>query len=86
MTLASVMGVRQFEQVYMLTNGGPANSTSTMVLYLYKKMSDSNYGISSAAAVILIVVGVLFIVCIRKLFEGKRETAVSHGKKGGVRR
>lgn len=73
-TLASIMGLRQFEQVYMLTNGQPANTTSTMVLYLYKKMQDANYGLSSATAVILIIVGILFIICIRKLFEGRGET------------
>ena len=73
-TLASIMGLRQFEQVYMLTNGQPANTTSTMVLYLYKKMQDANYGLSSATAVILIIVGILFIICIRKLFEGRSET------------
>ena len=76
-TLASVMGLRQFEQVYMLTNGGPANTTSTMVLYMYKKLQDANYGIASASAVILIVVGVLFIVCIRKLFEGRSDEAAA---------
>ena len=73
-TLASVMGLRQFEQVYMLTNGQPANTTSTIVLYMYKKLQDSNYGMASASAVILIIVGVIFIVCIRKLFEGRGET------------
>lgn len=68
-TLASVMGLRQFEQVYMLTNGQPAGTTSTIVLYLYKKLQDANYGMASASAIILIVVGAVFIVCIRKLFE-----------------
>ena len=73
-TLASVMGLRQFEQVYMLTNGQPANTTSTIVLYMYKKLQDTNYGMASASAVILILVGIVFIVCIRKLFEGRGET------------
>ena len=73
-TLASVMGLRQFEQVYMLTNGQPANTTSTIVLYMYKKLQDSNYGMASASAVILIIVGVIFIICIRALFEGRGET------------
>lgn len=68
-TLASVMGLRQFEQVYMLTNGQPAGTTSTIVLYLYKKLQDANYGMASASAIILIVVGAVFIICIRKLFE-----------------
>lgn len=72
-TLAAVMGLRQFEQVYMLTNGGPANSTSTIVLYLYKKLQDSNYGMAAASAIVLIVVGALFIICIRKLFAERNK-------------
>lgn len=77
-TLASVMGLRQFEQVYMLTNGQPANTTSTIVLYLYKKLQDANYGMASSSAVILIIVGVIFIVCIRSLFRerNKRPTEI----------
>ena len=74
-TLASVMGLRQFEQVYMLTNGGPANKTSTIVLYLYKKLQDSNYGMAAASAIVLIIIGAVFIVCIRKLFEERRKGA-----------
>ena len=79
-TLASVMGLRQFEQVYMLTNGGPANSTSTIVLYMYKKLQDANYGMASASAVILIVIGVIFIICIRKIFEGRNEESAAMKK------
>ena len=80
-TLASVMGLRQFEQVYMLTNGGPANSTSTIVLYMYKKLQDANYGMASASAVILIVIGVIFIICIRKIFEGRNEESAAMKKR-----
>ena len=80
-TLASVMGLRQFEQVYMLTNGGPANSTSTIVLYMYKKLQDANYGMASASAVILIIIGVIFIVCIRKIFEGRNEESAAMKKR-----
>jgi len=82
-TLASVMGLRQFEQVYMLTNGGPDNTTSTIVLYMYKKLQSTNYGLASASAVILIIVGVIFIVCIRKLFEDRSEKP--HLRKSGRR-
>ena len=39
MSLAAVFGLRTFEQVYLLTNGGPANRTSILVLYLYKQMN-----------------------------------------------
>lgn len=80
------MGLRQFEQVYMLTNGGPANTTSTIVLYMYKKLQDANYGVASASALILILVGVIFIVCIRKIFEGRnREAAALKKARGAVK-
>lgn len=72
-TLAAVMGLRQFEQVYMLTNGQPANTTSTIVLYLYKKLQDSNYGMASASAMVLIVIGALFIICLRLLFKERNK-------------
>ena len=68
-TLAAVMSLRQFEQVYLLTNGGPANRTSTMVLYLYKQIQDMRYGPANAASVMLIMVGVLVIISIRFLFK-----------------
>ena len=76
-TLASVMGLRQFEQVYMLTNGGPNHRTSTMVLYMYERLQSSSYGLASATAVILIIVGVIFIVCIRALFTGRSDEALA---------
>ena len=79
-TLASVMGLRQFEQVYMLTNGGPANTTSTIVLYLYKKLQDSNYGMAAASAIVLIIIGALFIITTRKLFEEKTRKGAGIGE------
>ncbi len=76
---ATIDGASDFQQA-MLTNGGPANSTSTIVLYMYKKLQDANYGMASASAVILIIVGVIFIVCIRKIFEGRNEEAAAAKK------
>ncbi len=68
-TLAAVLSLRQFEQVYLLTNGGPANRTSTMVLYLYKQIQNMRYGIANATSVMLILVGVAVILGIRALFR-----------------
>ncbi len=70
-TLAAVFGLRAFEQVYLLTEGGPANRTMTMVLYIYKKMSSNVYGTANAAAVILVVMGILVMSIVRKLVAGK---------------
>lgn len=65
MTLAMIFGIRQFDQIYMMTNGGPANRTSVMVLYLYKEMQNFSYGTSSAAAMVLIVIGTAVILTLR---------------------
>ncbi|HIT06258.1 MAG TPA: sugar ABC transporter permease [Candidatus Scybalocola faecipullorum] len=72
-TLAAVFGLRTFEQVFLLTNGGPANRTSVVVLYLYNQMKDNNYGGANAASVMLVLVGAVVIVTIRKLFTLKKD-------------
>jgi len=68
-TLAAVLSLRQFEQVFLLTNGGPANRTSTMVLYLYKQLQDLRYGPANASSVMLILLGIAVIMSIRWLFS-----------------
>jgi raffinose/stachyose/melibiose transport system permease protein len=76
MTLAAVYGLRQFEQVFVLTGGGPANRTSVLVVYLYQQMKNNAYGLSSAAGVTLICIGAGAILIIRKLLKaGTQETA-----------
>lgn len=72
-TLAVVLGLRTFEQVYVLTNGGPMNRTSVIVMYLYKQMQSNNYGRANAAAMTLILVGTCTILLIRKLFNLRGE-------------
>lgn len=70
-TLAAVFGLRAFEQVYLLTEGGPANRTMTMVLFIYKKMSANVYGTANAAAVLLIIMGIVVMSLVRKTVAGK---------------
>lgn len=72
-TLAAVFGLRTFEQVYLLTNGGPANRTSVVVLYLYNQMRNNNYGGANASSVMLVLTGACVIVLIRKLSAEKKE-------------
>lgn len=67
-TLAMIFGLRTFEQVYLLTNGGPANRTSVLVLYLYNQMKTNNYGGANASSVMLILTGACVILIIRGIF------------------
>jgi raffinose/stachyose/melibiose transport system permease protein len=70
-TLAMVYGLRQFEQIFILTEGGPDNRSSVLVLYVYQQMKNSAYGLSSAAGVVLIVIGTVVITIARKLLSSK---------------
>lgn len=70
-TLAAVFGLRAFEQVYLLTEGGPANRTMTMVLFIFKKMSANVYGTANAAAVLLVIMGVIVMSVVRRIVAGK---------------
>ena len=65
-TLAMAYGMRHFETTYLMTGGGPAYSTSTMGIALFLKMDALRYGEASAAGIILIVMGSLVIVAIRR--------------------
>lgn len=74
LTLALIYGLRQFENVYLMTNGGPDNNTSVMVLYLFKEFGNMNYGLANAAGVVLILVGAIVIIAVRKLFSIHSDT------------
>ena len=75
LTLAAIYGLRTFEQVYMLTNGGPAHRTSVTVLYLYNEMRKNDYGTANAASVMLILLGVVVITTLRTLFRKGTDAA-----------
>jgi raffinose/stachyose/melibiose transport system permease protein len=74
MTLAVAYGLRHFEATYLMTNGGPANSTSVLGLLLYKKMGALDYGQANAIGSVLVLTGVLLIIFIRRIF-GRVEAA-----------
>jgi raffinose/stachyose/melibiose transport system permease protein len=65
MTLAMAYGMRHFEATFLMTGGGPANSTSTMGLMLYKMMGYLDYGHANALGTTLILLGGVLIVGIR---------------------
>jgi len=68
-TLAMAYGMRHFEATFLMTNGGPAHSTSVMGLILYHKMDAFRLGEANATGTILIFLGTLVIVFIRKVLN-----------------
>ncbi len=49
-----------FDQIFVMTSGGPVHSTSTVVYYLFSKFQDLRLGYASAIAYILFAILVVF--------------------------
>lgn len=61
--ISSISAMKIFEEVYIMSRGGPANSTKTIVYYLYEKgFSSLQMGYASAIGVVLFLV--IFFVAI----------------------
>jgi multiple sugar transport system permease protein len=57
----TIAGFQIFERVYVMTGGGPVNSTMTLVQLIYRTaFSDFNYGRASAIALVLFAIIALF--------------------------
>lgn len=69
MTLSMVNGLKHFESVFIMTNGGPANRSMMLSLYLYKQLSNFRYGLANASGVILIIIGICVIIGLNRLFR-----------------
>ncbi len=54
---------RTFEQVYAMTKGGPAGSTTVFVYYIYEKaFQNFELGYASAASILLLIIVLIFTV------------------------
>ena len=57
--------LRMFEYPFIMTNGGPANRTINLSLYIYRQMITANqYGLSMAAGVVTLIVGAVLLSAI----------------------
>ena len=55
-TLQIISTMRIFSQVYVMTNGGPAGSSSSVIHYIYKTaMCSKRLGFASAVSILLFV-------------------------------
>lgn len=68
--IAATSMLKEFELIFLTTNGGPGNKTLNMPLYLYKtSLIENNYGYGNAMGVMLIVLGVGIVFAVNKLFR-----------------
>jgi multiple sugar transport system permease protein len=75
LTVTAVAGGQGFDLVYVMTQGGPANSTNLIIYYVYQQAFQfSHFGYAAAMASFLVVVlvlltGILFAVTKGGRFE-----------------
>ncbi|MBM3134226.1 MAG: sugar ABC transporter permease [Chloroflexi bacterium] len=74
LVLALIRAVQVFDQVYVLTHGGPGTATLYIVQYIYRTAFEfRNYGLAAAASLVLAIV--LLILTIGQLFFQRRREA-----------
>ncbi len=57
-----IFTLRSFEQVYVVTGGGPLNSTNILVYYIYQEaFAQFDFGYAAAAATVLLAVTLLLV-------------------------
>ena len=75
-TMAVISALKQMETVYLLTNGGPGNSTQFAANYLYQQAFKAyKYGYGNAIGVVFIIICLLVTVILNKIFE-EREAKI----------
>ena len=72
--ITTIFSLRLFDQVYLMTAGGPLDSTTTvMYLSVTKAFKDGNVGSSSAMTVIFVLIIVAITLIQRRLLRQETE-------------
>ncbi len=60
-TISAISAMKVFAEIYVMTKGGPLNSTKTIVYYIYERAFENlDLGYASAMAVVLLVIVMAF--------------------------
>lgn len=61
---------KEFESIYMTTNGGPGDSSMTISVMMVNKIVQSNqYGYANTLGILLLVLGIIVMLFCNKLFR-----------------
>lgn len=56
-TVSTISALKVFAEIYVMTSGGPLNSTKTIVYYIYERAFENlDLSVASAASVVLLVI------------------------------
>jgi ABC-type sugar transport systems, permease components len=73
--IAITGGLKAFEQMYIMTNGGPGTLTYTLTFMMYKGVfRNMEYGYACSSAAVLVLQCLLFTILINKLIARERVT------------
>ncbi|WP_221088679.1 carbohydrate ABC transporter permease [Deinococcus aquaedulcis] len=74
--LSTISAIKVFEEIYVMTQGGPAGSTYSALFYTYSRaFLDYKYGLAAAGGIIIAVISVLFGLINFRLTRGGRVDA-----------
>jgi raffinose/stachyose/melibiose transport system permease protein len=70
--LSLIGGLRSFDLIYAMTQGGPGFSSDVIASVIYKQYQAGFFGLSTAGNVILFVVVTAIMIPVSRLLNGKR--------------
>ena len=72
-TVSSISAMKVFVEIYVMTKGGPLDSSKTIVYYIYERAFENlDLGLASAASVILLLIVLAMSVINFVFFENKQ--------------
>lgn len=72
-TISAISAMKVFAEIYVMTKGGPLNSSKTIVYYIYERAFENlDLGYASAMAVVLLIIVMLFSLINIFCFERKK--------------
>ncbi len=72
-TVSSISALKVFAEIYVMTRGGPLDSTKTIVYYIYERAFENlDLSMASAASVVLLIIVMLFSAVNILVFERKK--------------
>lgn len=72
-TISVISAMKVFAEIYVMTKGGPLNSSKTIVYYIYERAFENlDLGYASALSVVLLVVVLAFSIINVVFFEKNR--------------
>lgn len=76
-TISTISAMKVFAEIYVMTKGGPLNSSKTIVYYIYERAFENlDLGYASALAVVLLIIVMIFSLINILCFEKNKYTNI----------